>query len=163
METQVVTLECQNLRELEVIERLADSIGIQAFETDVLRLAGLHAIDPDETVQVIRAQTHPSLIGVSEPVFQAMRLACRLLVEREPTLLNLPAFRSRDDLQTALPWTLWLTLVRHARSVFDPAGLDADFLMAKLREGRSAQEAFNALIAFKRANRRVAVDAEHPK
>lgn len=46
MKTHVVALERHNLGELEVIERLADTIGIQAFEANVSGLAGLHAIDP---------------------------------------------------------------------------------------------------------------------
>ena len=45
---------------------------------------------------------------------------------------------------------LWLDLTRYARECFDPAVLDAQFLVAKLKEGLSSKEAFDALIASKR-------------
>lgn len=153
MKTHVVALERHNLSELEVIQRLADTIGIDAFEADVSCLAGLHAIDPEEPIQAIRAQSYPSIIGLSEPAFQVMQRVSDTLVERQPALLSRRSYRCRDSQQTALPWALWLALVRHARSEFDPAGLDADFLMTRIRAGLSTQEAVHAPIASKRSVR----------
>lgn len=150
MEKHVIGLERQNLAELEVVERLAGSIGIEAFEADVLRLAGLHALNPEATIQAVSVQVHTSIIGMSESVFQVLGRLCDTLVEREPALLTRSSYRCRNALQTALPWELWLALVRHAREAFDPAGLDAEFLAGKLREGCSTQEAFDALISSKR-------------
>jgi hypothetical protein len=49
-------------------------------------------------------------------------------------------------------------LVRHAREAFDPAGLDAEFLAGKLREGYSTQEAFDALISSKRVKGKPGAD-----
>lgn len=86
---------------------------------------------------------------MSEPVFQVMQRVCDMLVEREPALLARPSYRCRDSQQTAV----WLVLVRHARSAIAPAGLDADFLMTRIRAGLSTQEAVHALIASKRAKR----------
>jgi hypothetical protein len=65
MDKHVIGLERQNLAELEVVERLAGSIGIEAFEADVLRLAGLHALNPEATIQAVSVQVHPSIIGMS--------------------------------------------------------------------------------------------------
>lgn len=81
---------------------------------------------------------------MSEPVFQVMQRVCDMLVELEPALLARPSYRCRDSQQPALPWVL---------SAFDPAGLDADFLMTRIRAGLSTQEAVHALIASKRAKR----------
>lgn len=51
---------------------------------------------------------------------------------------------------TALPWTLWLDIVRYAREQYDPAALDAAFLAEKQRQGMSNSASFEALIAAKR-------------
>ncbi len=151
MEKHVIGLERHNLDELEVIERLASTIGLEAFESDVQRLAELHAVDPTSTIQSIRIQTHPSLIGMNEAVFQVLQRTCDTLIERDPLLLERLSYRCRNDQYTALPWALWLTLVRHAREYFDPAGADAAFMVTKQREGLSGLEAFKALIALKRS------------
>lgn len=153
MEKHVIGLERQNLAELEVVERLADSVGIEAFEAEVLRLAGLHALNPEATIQAISVQVHPSIIGMSESVFQVLRRLCDTLVEREPALLTRPSYRCRNAQHTALPWELWLALVRHAREAFDPARLDAEFLAGKLRDGFSSREAFDALIVSKQVEK----------
>lgn len=151
MEKHVISLERQNLSQLEVIERFAGAVGPAAFETDVHRLLQLHTVDVDATIQSISRLTHPSRIGMSEAPFQIMRRLCDHLAEREPALLKRPSYRCRHADSTALPLELWLAIVRHAREFFDPAGLDADFLAARLREGLSNEEAFHALIASKRS------------
>lgn len=50
--------KCVWIAELEVVERLAASIGFEVFEADVLRLAGLHALNPEATTQAIPVQVH---------------------------------------------------------------------------------------------------------
>lgn len=150
MERHVIGLERQNIDELEIVERLAAAIGAEAFEADVAHLAHLHIVDPDAAIQAISRLVRPTLIGISDAPFETLRRMSDSLVEREPKLLECPSFCCRDEQATALPWTLWLALVRHARDFFDPAALDAEFLVAKMREGLSSRQAFDALIAYKR-------------
>lgn len=151
MERHAIGLERHNIDELEIVDRLAATIGAEAFEADVAHLAHLHVVDPDAAMQDISRMVHPSLIGMSDAPFEVLRRVSDSLVEREPKLLERPSFCCRDDRTTALPWTLWLALVRHARDFFDPAALDAEFLAAKMREGLSSRQAFDALIAYKRS------------
>lgn len=150
MESRVIALERRNQAELEVIERLTVAIGAEAFEADVRRLSDLHAVDPDSSIQAISRLTHSSQVGMSETPFQIFQRLSDDLVMRAPALLQRPSYLYRDGDTTAVPFELWLALVRHARAHFDPAGLDADFLAARLREGLSSRQAFDALIASKR-------------
>ncbi|MBF8742088.1 hypothetical protein [Pseudomonas guariconensis] len=150
MEKHVISLERQNLSELEVVERLVSAIGDEAFEREAQRLADLHTIDPHATIQSISLWVHPTLIGMSEGLFQILGRVCDQLVEREPMLLERPSYRYRNSHYTALPWTLWLDIVRYAREQYDPAALDAAFLAEKQRQGMSNRASFEALIATKR-------------
>lgn len=150
MEQHVRTLGRNNLSELESVERLVTSIGPEAFEADVQRLSNLYTVDTESTIQSISRLTHPSIIGMSETPFRIFQRLCDDLVVRVPLLLQRPSYRYRNGDSTAVPFELWLAIVRHAREFFDPAGLDADFLVARMREGESSREAFDALIASKR-------------
>lgn len=150
MEKHVRTLGRDNLSELESVERLVASIGPAAFEADVRFLSSLHTVDTESAIQSISRLTHPSLIGMSETPFQIFQRLCDDLVLRAPSLLQRPSYRYRNGDNTAVPFGLWLSIVRHAREHFDPAGLDADFLVARIREGHSSKGAFDALIASKR-------------
>lgn len=141
-----------NVRELESIERLAAEHGGKDFEADAQRLAGLHVINPDEPVQSIKRQSDTSVIGMSDVPFMALQRVCEGLIEREPALLERTNYRQRDTSCTALPLTLWLALVRHAREQFDPAMLDAAFLVARMLEGLTSEQAFKALVAAKRGH-----------
>jgi hypothetical protein len=152
MEQCVVGLERHNLAELEVVERLAAKLGAEAFEAEVSLLSRLHKVNPECVIKSIRRFVHPSLIGMSvEPFLVLQRLADEL-VEREPALLKRPSFRCRNDHATALPLELWFAIVRHARAHYDPAESDAAFLVARLREGFTSEQAFHALIASKRSD-----------
>lgn len=146
----VRTLGRDNISELESVERLVKSIGAEAFEADVRRLSHLHKVDTESAIQSISRLTHPSLIGMSETPFQIFQRLCDDLVLRAPSLLQRPSYRCRNGDNTAVPFELWLSIVRHAREFFDPAGLDADFLVTSMREGHTSREAFDALIASKR-------------
>jgi hypothetical protein len=150
MEQHVRTLGRDNLSELESIERLVASIGSAVFEADVRFLSSLHTVDTESAIQSISRLTHPSLIGMSETPFGIFQRLCDDLVLRTPALLQRPSYRCRNGDNTAVPFELWLSIVRHAREHFDPAGLDAEFLVAKMREGLSSKRAFDALIASKR-------------
>lgn len=150
MEQHVRTLGRDNLSELESVERLLASIGPAAFEADVRFLSNLHTVDTESAIQSISRLTHPSIIGMSDTPFQIFQRLCDDLVVRVPLLLQRPSYRYRNGDSTAVPFELWLDIVRHAREFFDPAGLDAEFLIARMREGCSRQEAFDALIASKR-------------
>lgn len=150
MERHVIGLERHNIVELDVVERLAAAIGREAFELDVAQLIKLHNVDPEAAIQSVPRLVSPSLIGMSDIPFAVLQKASNSLVEREPKLLEHPSYRCRDTQVTALPWTLWLALVRHARDFFDPAAFDAEFLVARLKEGLPSREAFDALIAYKR-------------
>lgn len=150
MEQYVRTLGRDNLSELESVERFVTSIGPEAFEADVRRLSNLYTVDTESATQSISRFTHPSLVGMSETPFRVFQRLCDDLVLRAPSLLQRPSYRCRNGDNTAVPFGLWLSIVRHAREHLDPAGLDADFLVARMREGRSSQEAFDALIASKR-------------
>ncbi|MEB3438069.1 hypothetical protein U8291_13700 [Pseudomonas sp. A2] len=152
MEKRVIGLERHNLAELEVVERLAAKLGPVTFEAEVSLLSRLHTVDPDCAIKSIRRFAHPSLIGMSDVPFLVLQRLADELVEREPALLKLPSFRCRNDDQTALPLELWFSLVRHSRENFDPAASDAEFLVARLREGLTSEEAFRALIASKRSS-----------
>lgn len=152
MEKHVIPLERRKLAELEVIERLALAMGAEAFEAEVRHLSDLYTVDPNSTIQAISRLTHPSLIGMSNTPFHVFHRLSDELVMRAPVLLQRPSYRYRNGDNTAVPYELWLTIVRRAREYFDPAGLDADFLAARQREGLSSREAFDALIASKRRN-----------
>nr|WP_242070874.1 hypothetical protein [Pseudomonas mohnii] len=149
-EQQVRDLERHNLAELEIIERLMTTLGLDAFETEIQRLVSLHKIDVLAPIQSIGRWRHPSLIGMTDGPFEVLSRVCEQLVVREPKLLQRPSYRCRNQERIAIPLTLWLDFVRYARECFDPAALDADFLLSKMREGLSSREAFDALIASKR-------------
>lgn len=149
-EQQVIGLERHNFAELDVIERWAFELGTDAFEAEVQRLAVLYALDLQEPIQAIRRQPHSSVIGMTDAPFQVLQRLCNQLIEREPQLLQRLSYRCRDEQHIALPWGLWLSLVRSAREAFDPAGHDAAFLIDRQREGLSTAEAFAALISHKR-------------
>ena len=151
MDQHIVVLAQHNLAQLEVIERLVGSIGVEVFERECRRLAELHVIDVQAPIQSISRYRHPSLIGMTDDPFDVLSRVCEQLVVREPALLQRPSYRFRNEECTALPLTLWLDLVRYARECFDPAALDAEFLSAKMGEGLSSKEAFEALVASKRA------------
>lgn len=150
-EQHVIGLERDNLGELDVIERWARELGADAFEAEVRRLAGLYVIDPQGPIQAIRRQHHPSVIGMTDTPFQVLQRLCDQLVEHEPQLLQRLSYRCRNEQHAALPWGLWLSLVRAAREAFDPAAHDAAFMIAKQREGLSTAEALAALLAAKRS------------
>lgn len=149
-EQHVIALERGNLGELEVIERWASELGTEAFESEVQRLAALYTIDPEGPVQAIGRQHHPSIIGMTDTPFQVLQRLCNQLIEREPQLLQRLSYRCRNEHHTALPWGLWLSLVRAAREAFDPAAHDAAFMIARQQEGLSTADALAALIASKR-------------
>ncbi|MCY7261907.1 hypothetical protein [Pseudomonas protegens] len=113
-------------------------------------MAELHKIDPTAPIQSITRCTHATQIEMTDGPVEVLRNRCDQLIAREPSLLKRPSYRSRDNQSTTLPLLLWLDLVRYARECFDPAELDAQFLVAKLKEGLSSKEAFDALIASKR-------------
>lgn len=149
-EQHVIALERDNLAELDVIERWARELGTDAFESEVQRLAALYEIDPQGPVQAISRQYHPSVIGMTNAPFAVLQQLCNLLIEREPLLLQRLSYRCRNEQHTALPWRLWLSLVRAAREKFDPAAYDMDFMLTKQQEGLSTADALKALIAAKR-------------
>jgi hypothetical protein len=149
-EQHVIALERDNLAELDVIERWARHLGTDKFESEVKRLAALYAIDPEAPIQSINRQHHPSLIGMTDRPFHVLQQLCNQLIEREPLLLQRLSYRCSNEQHTALPWGLWLSLVRAAREAFDPAAYDMDFMLAKQQEGLSIAEALAALIAAKR-------------
>lgn len=140
-----------NLAELKVVERLVSDIGIERFEMEAQRLARLHTLDLDAPIQLLVLSTHPALIGISREPFDVLKRIRDQLSMREPALLEHLGYCCSDGQRVGLPLTLWLDLVRFARAHFDPAGQDADFLVAKLKEGLSSEQAFKALIAAKRA------------
>ncbi|HEJ1055600.1 TPA: hypothetical protein SLP05_003178 [Pseudomonas putida] len=150
MNKHIIALERRNLAELEVIERLVVETGAEAFEADARRLSNLHTVDPGSAIQAIRRLIHSSIIGMSDIPFQIFQRLSDDVVMRAPALLQRPSYRYRNGDNTAIPHELWLAIVRHAREYYDPAGLDADFLAARQREGLSNREAFDALIASKR-------------
>lgn len=127
MVQQVRTLVRDNLSELESVERLVASIGSAASEAAVRFVSSLHTVDTESAIQSINRLTHPSLIGMSETPFRIFQRLCDKLVVRAPALLQRPSYRCRNANNTAVPFELWLAIVRHAREFFDPAGLDADF------------------------------------
>jgi len=120
-----ITFGPDNLAELEIIERLAESIGVTAFAAQARRLAELHKIDPTVPTQLITRCTHATQIEMTDGPFEVLKNLCDQLIAREPSLLKRPSYRSRDNQRTALPLLLWLDLVRYARECFDPAALDA--------------------------------------
>lgn len=151
IDTHIIALEHRNLAELKVIERLVVETGAEAFEADARRLSDLHTVDPGSAIQAIRRLIHPFTIGMSDIPFQIFQRLSGDLVMRAPALLQRPSYRYRNGDSTAIPHELWLAILRHARE-YDPVGLDADLLVARLREGLSSREAFDALIASKRLN-----------
>ncbi len=60
------SLERHNLPALEVVERHVVTLGAEAFEIEVQRLAMLHTIDPCAPIRSITRFTHPTLIGMSD-------------------------------------------------------------------------------------------------
>jgi len=152
MEKHITGFERRDLSGLEVVERLAAIIGVEAFEFDVQRLASLHKVDLHAPLRTIARRSHPSQIGISDIPFDVISRVCDQLIKLEPRLLELYDYRCRDSERTVLPQALWLDLVRYARECFDPAALDAQFLASKLKEGMSSKEAFDALITFKRSS-----------
>lgn len=59
MEKHVISLDRQNVAELEVIERLATTFGLKEFERGMKRLAALHKIDAQATIQSIARHYPP--------------------------------------------------------------------------------------------------------
>ncbi|MFJ4051542.1 hypothetical protein [Pseudomonas hunanensis] len=153
MEQHIHGFENRERSQLAVVERLVATVGAEAFEIEVQRLTALHKVDIDGPIQTFMRCPHHSPVEMSDVLFSVLSRACDEITNLEPRLISLPAYGGRDSQRTALPQGLWLDLVRFAREQFDPAALDAEFLAARLKDGMSSKEAFDALIDFKRSNR----------
>ncbi|WP_342651234.1 hypothetical protein [Pseudomonas sp. REB1044] len=152
MEQQISGFEDRERSQLEVVERLVATVGAGAFEIEVQRLTALHKVDIDAPIQIFMRCPHHSPVEMSDVLFSVLSRACDEITNLEPRLISLPAYGCRDSQRTALPQGLWLDLVRFAREQFDPAALDAEFLAARLKDGMSSKEAFDALVNFKRSS-----------
>jgi hypothetical protein len=175
----LIALTRDNLHELDAIEGLASLLGADRFGALALQLAYEYPVKIDEPYQSIPRQQHSSVIGMSDVPFDALRVACEVVISRAPELLRVPSYRYRDESRTTVPHGLWVALLERAHEdnfLVDPARshaddgrsppdvvtqiqglvagnqamLDRDFLLAREREGLSATEAVETLIAQRR-------------
>jgi hypothetical protein len=116
---------------------------------------------------------------MSDAPFEALRVVCEVVISRVPELLRILSYRYRHESRTTVPHGLWAALLERADEdnvLVDPARphaddgrspadivtpfqglvaenqamLDRDFLLAREREGLSATEAVETLIAHRR-------------
>ena len=171
----LIALTRDNLHELEAIEGLASSLGADRFRALALQLAYEYPVKIGEFYQSIPRQQHSSVLGMSDVPFEALRVACEVVISRVPELLRVPSYRYRHESRTTVPHGLWAALLeladkenparphaddgRSPRDLVTPfqglvaenqAMLDRDFLLAREREGLSATEAVETLIAHRR-------------
>jgi len=176
----LIALTRDNLHELEAIEVLGSMLGADRFRALAFQLAHEYPVKIEEAYQSIPRQQHSSVIGMSDLPFEALRVACEVVISRVPELLRLPSYRYRHESRTTVPHGLWAALLqlpneenflvdparphaddgRSPRDLVTPfqglvaenqAMLDRDFLLAREREGLSATEAVETLIAHRRA------------
>src|SRR3990167_5598941 len=117
---------------------------------------------------------------MSDSPFEALRVVCEVVISRVPELLRVLSYRYRHENRTTIPHGLWLALLERADgdlSLIEPtssravagrlpkdvvatcydliaknqAMLDHEFLLACQREGLSATQAVESLIAYRRA------------
>lgn len=178
----LIALTRDNLHELEAIEGLASLQGRDRFHALALQLAYEYPVKFDEPYQSIPRQQHSSVIGMSDAPFEALSVACEVMISRVPELLRVPSYRYRHESRTTVPQGLWVALLERAHEdnflvdsarshavggrsppgtatpfqdlvVENQAMLDQDFLLAREREGLSATEAVETLIAHRLGNR----------
>lgn len=188
----LIALKRNNVHELEAIERLARFLGSDRFGALALQLAYEYPIKIEEPYQSIPKLHRSSVIGMSEAPFEALRVVCEVVISRAPELLRALSYRYRHESRTTVPHGLWLALLERANgdmSLVDAtssrvvdgrsppdivatchdliaqnqAKLDYDFLLAREREGLSASEAVESLIAHRRVTRDSWQDAEVDK
>ncbi len=185
----LIALTRNNVHELEAIERLASFLGTDRFGALALQLAYEYPVKIEEPYQSISKLHHSSVIGMSNAPFEALRVVCEVVISRAPELLRILSYRYRHETHTTVPHGLWLALLERAdgdmslvdsssshaadgRSRPDIAAafndliadnqamLDQDFLLARKREGLSASEAVESLIAHRQVTRDSGQDAE---
>lgn len=188
----LIALKRNNVHELEAIERLARLLGSDRFGALALQLAYEYPIKIEEPYQSIPKLHHSSVIGMSEAPFEELRVVCEVVISRVPELRRALSYRYRHESRTTVPHGLWLALLERANgdiSLVDStssrvvdgrsppdivatchdliaqnqAKLDYDFLLAREREGLSASEAVESLIAHSRVTRDSWQDAEVDK
>jgi len=185
----LIALTRDNLHELEAIERLASFLGTDRFGALALQLAYEYPVKIEEPYQSISKLHHSSVIGMSEAPFEALRVVCEVVINRAPELLRILSYRYRHENRTTVPHGLWLALLDRARgdiSLIEPSSsravdgrlspdvfatchdliaknqamLDQDFFLARKREGLSASEAVESLIAHRQVAHDNGKDAE---
>ncbi|WP_150786858.1 hypothetical protein [Pseudomonas fluorescens] len=178
----LIALKRDNLHELEAIERLARSLGTERFSALALQLAYEYPIKIEESYQSILKLRHSSIIGMSDAPFEALQVVCEVVISRVPELLRVLSYRYRHENRTTIPHGLWLALLELDNgdlSLIEPASprsvngrlpqdvvatcndliaknqamIDHEFLLACQREGLSASEAVESLIAQRRGTR----------
>ncbi|CAI8874060.1 AbiV family abortive infection protein [Pseudomonas jessenii] len=188
----LIALTRENLRELDAIEGLASTLGADRIRALAFQLAHEYPVKIEEAYQSIPRQQHSSVIGMSDLPFEALRVACEVVISRVPELLRLPSYRYRHESRTTVPHGLWVALLERANEdilLLDPATskaadespppdtitpfqdsvaenqemLDRDFLLTLEREGLSATEAVERLIVHRRGIRDCWQDAELDK
>jgi len=185
----LIALTRDNLHELEAIERLASFLGTDRFGALALQLAYEYPVKIEEPYQSISKQRHSSIIGMSDVPFESLRVVCEVVINRAPELLRILSYRYRHENRTTVPHGLWLALLDRARgdiSLIEPSSsravdgrlspdvfatchdliaknqamLDQDFFLARKREGLSASEAVESLIAHRQVAHDNGKDAE---
>ena len=178
----LIALTRNNLHELEAIERLASFLGTDRFGALTLQLAYEYPVKIEEPYQSIPKLRHSSIIGMSDAPFEALRVVCEVVISRVPELLRVLSYRYRHESRTTVPHGFWLAILEQASgdmSQIDSASeravdgrlppdvvaacqnliadnqamLDHDFLLARAREGLSATQAVESLIAYRWATR----------
>lgn len=174
----LIAMKRDNLHELEAIERLASFLGADRFGTLALQLAYEYPVKIEEPYQSIPKLRHSSIIGMTAAPFESLRIVCEVVISRVPELLRVPSYRYRHESHIAVPHGLWLALLERANgdmsladsrssnaadgrpcpdivTVFNDliannkAMFDQEFLLARGREGLSASEAIESLIAYR--------------
>jgi hypothetical protein len=185
----LIALTRDNLHELEAIERLASFLGTDRFGALALQLAYEYPVKIEEPYQSISKLRHRSIIGMSDAPFESLRVVCEVVINRAPELLRILSYRYRHENRTTVPHGLWLALLDRARgdiSLIEPSSsravdgrlspdvfatchdliaknqamLDQDFFLARKREGLSASEAVESLIAHRQVAHDNGKDAE---
>ena len=183
----LIALTRNNLHELEAIERLASFLGTDRFGALTLQLAYEYPVKIEEPYHSISKLRHSSVIGMSDAPFEALRVVCEVVISRVPELLKVLSYRHRHENRTTVPHGLWLALLERADgdlSLIAPtssrlvdgrlpqdvvatcydliaknqAMLDHEFLLACQREGLSASEAVESLIAHRWVTRDSGLD-----
>lgn len=183
----LIALTRNNLNELEAIERLAGSLGTDRFGALTLQLAYEYPIKIKESYQSIPKLRHSSVIGMSDAPFEVLQVVCEVVISRVPELLWVLSYRYRHENRTTIPHGLWLALLELDNgdlSLIEPASprpvagrlpkdvvatcydliaknqamLDHEFLLSLAREGLSASQAVESLIAYRRVTRDSGLD-----